>query len=301
MLIESKETKIKTEDIKLTNVSCGYPPRFSNVLTNLSVGFDTNCMTAIVGCNGSGKSTLMRCLSGRIKIKDGSVNVFGINPQVDFRQWIQTCAYVSQQPTFDHGMTGLEILDYFSAMYGMARESRRKKISDLVQLMGLSDIKAKKISSYSGGNLQKVHLAIGLINDPDLLLYDEPTNNLDAISKHRFWSHLKSLSDVGGKTSIVISHDLDFIEQYADALVVMDHGEILYQGSVREFIDHPSDRDRSGSNVVIDQEQGSSQSLFDALSRLVHVDHNKPDDSHHGERGSRRGQRNRNRLKWERS
>lgn len=300
MLIDSQSRKIKEENITLRNVSCGYPPRFSNVLINLSIGFDVGCITAIVGCNGSGKSTLMRCLSGLLKLNHGAVDIFGANPQVNFREWNQTCAYVSQQPTFDHEMTGLEILDYFSCMYGQAKEERRQRISSLIDLMNLNDIKSRKISSYSGGNLQKVHLAIGLINDPELLLFDEPTNNLDAMAKHRFWSYLKSLSSDERKTSIVISHDLEFIEQYADVLVVMDRGAIRYQGSVRNFIDDSTVHEQSGSNLVADKAHMPRTSLFDALSRAIHFDMNKTAHSHYGERGSRRGQRNQNRRRGER-
>ena len=299
MLIDSQVRKISAENITLSNVSCGYPPRFSDVLTDLSIGFDTGCITAIVGCNGSGKSTLMRCLSGLLKLNHGSVDIFGVNPQVDFRKWNQTCAYVSQQPTFDHEMTGFEILDYFSCMYGHAREERRRRVSVLIDLMSLNDIKSRKISSYSGGNLQKVHLAIGLINDPELLLFDEPTNNLDTMAKHRFWSYLKSLSSDERKTSIVISHDLELIERYADVLVVMDRGAILYQGSVRNFIDDSSVHEQSGSNLVADKAHKPSTSLFDALSRVIHFDMNKAAHSHNGERGSRRGQRNQKRRRPE--
>lgn len=297
MLIELQEGKIKTQNITLSNISYGYPPGFSNVLTNLSIGFDTGCVTAIVGCNGSGKSTLMKCLAGLLKVNHGSVNIFGANPHVDFKQWIRTCAYVSQQPTFDGEMTGLEILDYFSSMYGMPKDERRQRISSLIDLMNLNNIKSRKISSYSGGNLQKVHLAIGLINDPALLLFDEPTNNLDAMAKHEFWSYLKHLSDDNKKTSIVISHDLEFIEQYADVLVVMDHGEILFHGSVREFIGHSSDRERSNSNVVADNAQMPKQCLFDALSLLIDFDLNKIGNARHAERGPRRGRGNRNRRR----
>ena len=301
MPIELQEGKIKNQDIILSDISCGYPPGFSNVLTNLSICFDTNCITAIVGCNGSGKSTLMKCLAGLLKVNHGSVTVFGANPQVNFKQWIQTCAYVSQQPTFDGEMTGFEILDFFSSMYGIPKERRQQKISSLIDLMNLDNIKSRKISSYSGGNLQKVHLAIGLVNDPKLLLFDEPTNNLDAMAKHEFWSYLRRLSTDDKKTSIVISHDLEFIEKYADFLIVMDHGEILFQGSVREFLGYSSDHEQSNFNNVIDSAQMPKKSLFDALSLLIEFDLNKIGQARPAERRARRGGGNRNRRRAGRS
>ena len=291
MLTKSKEQVRNQENISLSNVSCGYPPRFPSVLTNLSITFRTGCVTAIVGCNGSGKSTLMKCLAGLLKLNHGSVNVFGINPARDSKQWIQLCSYVSQQPTFDHEMTGLEILDYFASLYGIPKEVRQRRVADLVQQMNLEDIKCRKICSYSGGNLQKVHLAIGLINDPVLLLCDEPTNNLDAISKHEFWSCLKRLSADDQKTAIVISHDLDFVEQYADALIVMDHGKILYKGSVGQLIEQaiPSQSPGLKSSIEFDQETGKS--LFDALSSLIDIDIKKFNDP--GQSRGGRGRRNR--------
>ena len=301
MPIEFQEGRIKTQDIILSNISCGYQPDSSNVLSNLSISFDTDCITAIVGCNGSGKSTLMKCLAGLLKVNHGSVTVFGANPQVNFKQWIQTCAYVSQQPTFDGEMTGFEILDFFSSMYGIPKERRQQKISSLIDLMNLDNIKSRKISSYSGGNLQKVHLAIGLVNDPKLLLFDEPTNNLDAMAKHEFWSYLRRLSTDDKKTSIVISHDLEFIEKYADFLIVMDHGEILFQGSVREFLGYSSDHEQSNSNNVIDSAQMPRKSLFDALSLLIEFDLNKIGQARPAERRARRGGGNRNRRRAGRS
>ena len=293
MLTESKKQVDQRDNISLTNVSCGYPPHFSSVLTNLSIAFRTGCVTAIVGCNGSGKSTLMKCLAGLLKLNHGSVSVFGINPRSDSRQWVQLCSYVSQQPTFDHEMTGLEILDYFASLYGLSKVVRQRRVADLIELMNLDDIKFRKISSYSGGNLQKVHLAIGLINDPMLLLCDEPTNNLDAISKHEFWSCVKRLSADDQKTAIVISHDLDFVEQYADVLIVMDHGRILYEGSVDQLIeqaqatDHPSPGLKSSSEF----DQPSRKCLFDALSSLIEFDIKKFNESGHPRRG--RGRHNR--------
>lgn len=255
MPIRSSKKYFDENKIIVDNITCGYPSESEYTLTNLSVEIPSQCITAIVGSNGSGKTTLMRSLFGLQKVQNGRIKILGIDSQDEFRKLIKICSYVSQQPTVDFEMTGLEILNYFGSMYGIAKQSREKRIIELVQLLHLQNNISKKIASYSGGNLQKTHLAIGLINHPWVLMLDEPTNNLDAISKHEVWSYLQERSRRDKKTSVVISHDLDCVEKYADHLIVMSDGKILYQGEIHEFINNASiQKQRSSNNHGKDQQ-----------------------------------------------
>lgn len=255
MPIRSPKQYFADNRIVVDNITCGYLNESQYILKNLSVEIPAQCITAIVGSNGAGKSTFMRSLFGLQKIQHGLIKVFGINSQDEFRKLIKICSYVSQQPIADFEMTGLEILNYFGSMYRIPKQSRDKKIIELVKLFHLQKNISNKIASYSGGNLQKIHLAIGLINHPWVLMLDEPTNNLDAISKHEVWSYLQDRSRRDKKTSVVISHDLDCIEKYADHLVVMNDGEVLYQGGIHEFINKASiQTKRSLNNNVQDQQ-----------------------------------------------
>ena len=229
--------KNSREDIiDINNISFRYPYESIRTLTNISIKFKSGYVTAIVGNNGSGKSTLVRCISGLLKISAGEITIRGVNPQNNLNKIIKFCSYISQQPTMDSEMTGEEVLDYFASMYGLTKKQRKERVTELIKLMHIETLRFKKICTYSGGNLQRLHLAIGLINKPQIMLFDEPTSNLDTVSKNEFWSYLKQLSTADCKTSVVVSHDLTLVEKYADDLIVMDHGNILYQGSLNEFI-----------------------------------------------------------------
>lgn len=300
----TKQTFIDNK-IVVNDITCGYPSEPAYTLKNLSAKIPAHCLTAIVGSNGSGKSTFMRSLCGLQKLEHGFIHILGINSQTEFRKLIKICSYVCQQPTADFEMTGLEILHYFGSMHGLCKRSRIKRIQHLTHLLHLENHISKKVGSYSGGNLQKTHLAIGLINNPWLLMLDEPTNNLDAVSKHEVWSYLQDRSHTEQKTSVVISHDLDCVEKYADQLIVMDHGKILYQGGTHEFINntkiqkrYPQGRqhphDSHCENPSVDQSIPRT-SLFHALCSVtdfhVHSSEKTSNDRGRGRHSKRRRRR----------
>ena len=305
MPIKSPKQTLNDNKIVIDDITCGYPSEPENILKNLSAKIPAHCLTAIVGSNGSGKSTFMRGLFGLQKLEHGFIQILGIDSQTEFRKLIKICSYVCQQPTADFEMTGLEILHYFGSMHGISKRSRIQRIQHLTKLLRLEKHISKKVASYSGGNLQKIHLAIGLINDPWLLMLDEPTNNLDAVSKHEVWSYLQDRSHTEQKTSVVISHDLDCVEKYSDQLIVMDHGKILYQGGTNEFINntkiqkrYPQGRhhqhDNHCENPSVDQSIPRT-SLFHALCSItdfhVHVSEKASIDRGHRRDSKRRRRR----------
>ena len=236
MLIKSALEVMHESKVVIKNISYSYPTDANATLANVSTKIQGESVVAIVGSNGSGKSTFLKSVFGLLKVQQGTIKICGIDSQNEFRKLIKICSFVNQRPTIDFQMTGIEILSYFSSMYGIPKRIREKRIEELVETLGLQDLIYRKTSSYSGGNLQKIHLAIGLVNNPSVLLLDEPTNNLDAMSKHEVWSYLQNRSRKQKKTSIIISHDLEYVEKYADSLIVMDNGRILYQGTLDDFV-----------------------------------------------------------------
>lgn len=282
MPINSPEQYFLTQGIDVENITYGYPSSTQYILRNLSTRIPSQCITAIVGSNGSGKSTFMRSVFGLHKIQCGSIKVLGIDPQAEFRKTIKICSYVCQQPTADFEMTGLEILNYFGSMHGITKITREKKIRDLIRLFHLEQIILNKVGSYSGGNLQKIHLAIGLINSPQVLMLDEPTNNLDAISKYEIWEYLQRRSQRERKTSIVISHDLDCVEKHADHLIVMDSGKIRYQGGIRDFIKNANNQPinhRSQENIHIEEAHASHCQSSHPKNPIIRVSNDREKSS----------------------
>ncbi|MAR05595.1 MAG: hypothetical protein CL862_00610 [Cyanobium sp. NAT70] len=222
--------------VNVKDVDCTYLKGKIPALSNISIQVKEAAITVIVGSNGSGKSTLLKSICGLIKIDRGRIDTLGINAQRGIDKLIPDCAYISQQPTTELEMTGKEVIDYFGCMYGLKKQTRLQRTRELLQLMNLEAQADKKVSRYSGGNLQKLHLAIGLIKMPILMLFDEPTNNLDTSSKHEFWSYIKYLVEDEHKSAIIISHDLSFVEKYSDNLIVLEEGHIVYQGKTKHLL-----------------------------------------------------------------
>lgn len=195
-------------------------------LKSINLTIDKNELIGIIGANGSGKSTLLKVIAGDLIADQGKVRVFQLNPQKKANQLKKLIGYISQDRALDSEMTGQELLHYFSALYGLSGQLAKLRYNELVNQFELADFINRRVKTYSGGQAQRLHLAIGILHQPKLLLLDEPTGALDPTGKGFFWSFIQSYHQQG-HSIIIISHELDNIQQNCSRVLLLDKGKLI--------------------------------------------------------------------------
>jgi ABC-2 type transport system ATP-binding protein len=197
-------------------------------------------ITALVGANGSGKTTLLRILAGILEPSAGEVEVLGVirparSGRGTRRALRRRASYVSQDPALDPEMTGGEILTLAAALYGIRRRGRRRRVEELAAGFGVASHLPRRVSTWSGGLRRRLHLAAGMIHDPELLLLDEPTAGLDPEGRRLLWADLAARAR-RGRAVAVVTHDLAAAEQHAGTVAILDRGALLAAGSPRQLL-----------------------------------------------------------------
>ncbi|WP_086846683.1 ABC transporter ATP-binding protein [Amycolatopsis kentuckyensis] len=195
-----------------------------------------------LGPNGAGKSSTMRMIACVSPRTDGDLRVLGLDPEVAGPRIRARLGVVPQQDNLDVELTVLENLVVYGRYFGLSRPAARRKAEELLEFAQLSDRAGDKVDPLSGGMKRRLTIARSLVNDPELLLLDEPTTGLDPQARHLLWDRLFRLK-AQGTTLIVTTHYMDEAEQLCDRLVVMDHGRIAAEGSPADLIRRYSTRE----------------------------------------------------------
>lgn len=219
---------------------------FGNLKAVDSVSFRVypGTVFGFLGPNGAGKTTTMRmiqCISPR---SGGSLSVFGKDPAVhprDIKQWL---GVVPQETNLDPEFTCYENLRVYSRYFGIPKREAEPRIEELLAFVQLAEKRDVKIEYLSGGMKRRLLLARALVNNPRLLVLDEPTIGLDPQARHLIWEKLKQLQ-AEGNTIVLTTHYLEEAERLCDRLVIMDNGSILVEGSPAELVER-----HIGSDIV---------------------------------------------------
>jgi len=205
--------------------------QYKNKIAVDRISFDlTEGVTGLLGANGAGKTTLMRMMSGILTPTSGEISADGIPVQSE--NYRALLGYLPQDFGYYPEFTAKEFLEYFSALKGIDRKRTKERTKELLELVGLSDVAGKKIKTFSGGMKQRVGIAQALLNDPKILILDEPTAGLDPKERVRFRTLIEEL----GKNSIVLlsTHIVSDIEHIADRIIMMKDGALVWQGYQRD-------------------------------------------------------------------
>jgi lipooligosaccharide transport system ATP-binding protein len=195
-----------------------------------------------LGPNGAGKSSTMRMIACVSPRSGGELSVLGMDPDVDGPRIRARIGVVPQLDNLDTELTVRENLEIYGRYFGLSRAHVRRKAVELLELAQLGDRGDAAVESLSGGMKRRLTIARSLVNDPELLLLDEPTTGLDPQARHLLWDRLYRLKGEG-VTQIVTTHYMDEAEQLCDRLVVMDAGVIVAEGSPGELIARYSTRE----------------------------------------------------------
>lgn len=187
----------------------------------------------LLGANGAGKTTLMRMLcavleatSGEVLLDKKEVTAMG----ADYRDLL---GYLPQEFGYYPGYTAMEFLMYIAALKGIPRDIAKKRVRELLEVMGLESVSGKKLRTFSGGMKQRVGIAQALLNQPKILILDEPTAGLDPRERVRFRN---LLADYAGDRIVLLStHIVSDIEAIADEVLMMKKGKFVLQGTIAEL------------------------------------------------------------------
>ncbi len=222
----------------------GLTKRFDDFTAVDAVDFDIAKGEAFgfLGPNGAGKTSTMRMITTVSPITEGKLTVFGLDPTTEGRQIRSRIGVVPQEDNLDLELTVAENLYVFGRYHDMNRADIRARTTELLEFAQLSDRAKSLVDPLSGGMKRRLTIARALINDPELVVLDEPTTGLDPQARHSLWDRLYRLKQQGA-TLIITTHYMDEAEQLCDRLVVMDKGEIVAEGSPRTLINEHATRE----------------------------------------------------------
>jgi lipooligosaccharide transport system ATP-binding protein len=226
-----------------------------------------------VGPNGAGKTTTLRMTMGLTPPGGGTLSVFGL-PVIGNAPAIRArVGIVPQADNLDPDFTVEENLYMYAAYFGLARGQVKSRIEGLLAFVSLTDRRTAKTNTLSGGLQRRLTIARALINDPELVVLDEPTTGLDPQARHVIWGRLSELK-ARGKTLLLTTHYMEEAERLCDELVIMDQGRILAQGSPRQLIEQHVEREvievRGGEGAAFLQLAESSGCRMERMGSSIY-------------------------------
>jgi len=195
-----------------------------------------------LGPNGAGKSSTMRMIGAVSPASGGTLHVLGRDPERDGPEIRSRLGVVPQDDNLDLELDVGENLHVYGRFFGLPRDEIRRRTDELLEFVHLADRRESRVDSLSGGMKRRLTIARALINEPELMLLDEPTTGLDPQARHALWDRLYRLKQ-RGVTLVLTTHYMDEAEQLCDRLVVMDRAKIVAEGSPRELIDRYVERE----------------------------------------------------------
>jgi lipooligosaccharide transport system ATP-binding protein len=240
----------------------GLTKRFGELTAVDAVDFDVRPGEAFgfLGPNGAGKSSTMRMIAAVSPISDGSLRVLGMDPDADGPRIRARLGVVPQEDNLDEELSVYENLLIYGRYFGMAKSKIDERVRELLAFAQLEERRNSRVEPLSGGMKRRLTIARGLINEPDLLILDEPTTGLDPQARHLLWDRLYRLKQAG-VTLIITTHYMDEAEQLCDRLVIMDKGRIAAEGAPRELITRHSSREVLELRFPVGTQEEAAQRL----------------------------------------
>ncbi|MBK5275456.1 MAG: ABC transporter ATP-binding protein [Desulfuromonadales bacterium] len=204
-------------------------------LNDFTLEVEQGSIFGLLGPNGAGKTTLIRILTTLMRQSSGEVLIEGLDPHTHGREIRSLIGVVSQENSLDRYITARENLELHARLHGMEAGHYRRRIDELLELMGLAGRQNDMPDTYSGGMQRRLVVARALLHEPRVLFLDEPTTGLDPQSRRAVWEYVRSIS--GSMTIFLTTHYLEEAEQLCDRIAIMDHGRLIALGSSQELKD----------------------------------------------------------------
>ncbi len=250
--------------IKVKNLTKIYP---GGVLAVDHISFEVyeGEIFALLGPNGAGKSTTIGMLNTSLKPTDGEAEIAGYSINREPSKVRSIIGVVPQEFSADEDLTGWENITLIGYLYGLPKEVIKQRAAELLQTVGLYNVKDKKVETYSGGMRRRLEISMGLINRPKVLFLDEPTLGLDVQTRSAIWEYILKLKKDYNMTIFLTTHYLEEADAYGDRVAIIDHGKILVIGK-------PDELKRSVTwDTLFIEVNGSYDSVRQVLSTLPPV------------------------------
>jgi len=242
-------------------------------LDSVSFSVSKGWVYGYLGPNGAGKTTTIRTMLGLLKPNGGEVKIAGVNPSKDPVRALQKVGYAPELPTLQTFFSGEQLLDFMGKMFGLAAQARKERVKELIDLVGLKEWGDKKIGKYSKGMVQRLSVALALINNPTVLIMDEPTIGMDPEATAHFRNLFMKLSKEG-KTVFISSHLLDEVQRICTHVGMINKGKTVFDGPISEVLDAFTQK------WVIEAEvKNITKKIISSLQQLDFVENVKTDEN----------------------
>ncbi len=260
---ESTELAKKTAELMI--VAKGLTKKYEDFVAVDGITFSVKRGESfgLLGPNGAGKSTTMRMIASTSQRTSGDLTILGKDPNKFGPEIRAHLGVVPQQDSHDRELKTWENLYIYGRYFGLSRKFLKAKIVELLEFAQLTDKRDTKVSALSGGMQRRLTIARGMVNEPEILMLDEPTTGLDPQARHILWDRLFRLKEEG-VTLVITTHYMDEAEQLCDRLIVMDKGKIMAEGAPAELIKKYS------SKEVLEVRFGSKNNA-EAGQKIAHL------------------------------
>lgn len=214
----------------------------------------------LLGPNGAGKSTTMKMISSVSQRTDGELTILGKEPNTQGPEIRAHLGVVPQKDLLDRELKVWENLFTYGRYFGLSRKWLKTKVDELLEFAQLTEKRNSKADDLSGGMQRRLAIARGLVNEPEILLLDEPTTGLDPQARHILWDRLFRLKEQG-VTLVITTHYMDEAEQLCDRLIVMDKGKIMAEGSPASLIKEYSSKEVVEVRFGTDKNESAAKQL----------------------------------------
>ncbi|WP_048183187.1 ATP-binding cassette domain-containing protein [Methanosarcina sp. MTP4] len=194
---------------------------------SVSFSVEPGELFGLLGPNGAGKTTILNMLTTLLLPTAGDAEIAGYDLRRDPGEVRNNIGIIFQDPSLDIGLTGRENLEFHAMMYSIGSEERKKRIREVLDVVGLADKADILVENYSGGMKRRLEIARGLIHYPKVLFLDEPTLGLDAQTRRSIWDHIRNLNKNYGTSVILTTHYMEEADYLCDRIAIIDHGKII--------------------------------------------------------------------------
>jgi lipooligosaccharide transport system ATP-binding protein len=251
-------------------VARGLTKRFGRHVAVDGVDFEVRRgeVFGFLGPNGAGKTTIMRMIACVSPVSGGHLSVLGLDPDRDGPAIRARLGIVPQEDNLDADLTVGDNLLIYGRYFGLPVPVIRERSAELLRFARLDDRADSRVDPLSGGMKRRLVIARALINQPEIVLLDEPTTGLDPQARHLLWERLYRLKR-DGVTLVITTHYMDEAEQLCDRLVIMDEGRIVAEGSPRQLVDRHSTREVVELRFALPEEQDAAVPRLDGLGARI--------------------------------
>jgi ABC-2 type transport system ATP-binding protein len=228
---DGQQRKVKTMELMIENLGKRFGSQWALRDVSLRTGPE---LVGLVGPNGAGKTTLMRIIATLLEPTEGSVKWNGQDNRAHGADLRRVLGYLPQEFGIYPEFTGRQFLRYLAAMKGLPKDLARKRVDEVLEVVNLEQVADRRLTSYSGGMKQRIGIAQALLNDPELLIVDEPTAGLDPEERVRFRTLLASLT--ASRVTLLSTHIIGDVEAVATRLLILREGRVLADTTPDELV-----------------------------------------------------------------